>query len=65
MITYKAFLNNIDITSSNDLWIKFYPKDLKIIGYAPKALYMDYFTIKVIASDGYSEASDVFTIKLN
>ena len=65
MITYKAFVNNIDITNSNDLWIKFYPKERKFIGKAPKTLYLDSFTINVVASDGFSEVWDVFSIKLN
>jgi hypothetical protein len=58
-------VNNIDITNSNDLWIKFYPKERKFIGKAPKALYLNSFKIKVVASDGFSEVSDVFTVKLN
>jgi hypothetical protein len=65
VISYKAYVKNIDITNSNDLWIKFYPKERKFIGKAPRTLYLDSLTVKVIASDGFSEVGDVFTIKLN
>ena len=64
-IEYKAYIDEIDITNSIDLWIKFYPKERKFAGKASKNLYLNKYTIKVVASDGFSEASDSFTIKLD
>jgi hypothetical protein len=64
-IEYKAYIDEIEITNSNDLWIKFYPKERKFAGKASKNLYFNEYTIKVLATDGFSEASDSFTIKLN
>ena len=64
-LEYKAYINEIDITNSNDLWVKFYPKERKFAGKALKNLYLNEYTIKVVASDGFSEASDSFAIKLD
>lgn len=40
-ITYKATIENTDLTNPNDLWFKFYPKERKFIGKAPKSLYLE------------------------
>ncbi|EAR94803.1 hypothetical protein TTHERM_00675760 (macronuclear) [Tetrahymena thermophila SB210] len=47
-----------------DYWLKFQPTSLQFSGIAPIFLLNTKITIKMIATDGYSITSDIFTIKL-
>ncbi|KAL4477713.1 hypothetical protein ABPG74_002863 [Tetrahymena malaccensis] len=69
LITYNVYLQSNQqgqdfIILPIDYWLKFQPTSLQFSGIAPIFLLNTKVTIKMVASDGYSETSDVFTIKL-
>ncbi|KAL4482136.1 hypothetical protein ABPG72_014949 [Tetrahymena utriculariae] len=69
-ITYQVLLmsNKLDegfVVFPINYWLKFLPTSLQFSGIAPIFLLNTQVTIKMIATDKYSVASDVFTIKLS
>ena len=48
-----------------DFWLKFNPNGLRFVGKAPKKYFYTSILVKVVATDGYTEFSDSFTMKIH
>ncbi|KAL4437608.1 hypothetical protein ABPG74_017846 [Tetrahymena malaccensis] len=67
-LNYQAYQQQSDGTFTllkSDYWFKFSNNQLRFYGNAPRSLLNTDVTIKVVATDGYTQASDIFTINLN
>ncbi|KAL4487608.1 hypothetical protein ABPG72_017397 [Tetrahymena utriculariae] len=67
-LSYKAYQLQSDGTFTelkSDYWFKFSNYQLRFYGNVPKYLLNVSITIKVVAIDGYTNASDIFTINLH
>lgn len=49
----------------NQIWLKFQSNDRKFYGTPTEANYKQTFTIKVVATDGYSMNEDIFVLKVD
>ena len=67
VLIYKAqyLVGDIFIDLPNDFWLQFNSKECKFFGKSSDSNLYSSLTIKVIASDKYSEVEDTFTIKIN
>ncbi|EAR84354.2 calpain family cysteine protease (macronuclear) [Tetrahymena thermophila SB210] len=67
-LSFSAYQKQSDdtfIELKSDYWFKFSNYQLRFYGNAPKDLLNTSVTLKVVATDGYTTVSDVFTINLN
>ncbi|EAR97574.2 MFS transporter (macronuclear) [Tetrahymena thermophila SB210] len=70
-LTYKAYIvtdsNSLpqEIVQVSNLWIEFNPQTLTFTGFKSISSFLSTERIKVVASDGFTEVSDQFTIYFN
>ncbi|KAL4472026.1 hypothetical protein ABPG72_007075 [Tetrahymena utriculariae] len=70
-ITYKAYIVTdsssvpIEIVQTSNLWIEFNSQTLTFSGFKSISSFLSTERIKVVASDGFTEVSDQFTIYFN